>query len=215
MKEAHTNTIEQLVEIGSFDELHTAQQQVVLNEMSADEFDSIRNTMIADSPLISMDNFNINPNPELLSNLQEKLQLKSGRVISLPRMFFYTSAVAASLILAVFSYFSLFQTSPKLPKYSIVTLTNDTLQALPSTGEKDALLATHEKNTPIHNTSFKESTKTEPAKSNSNPPEEFIVPASDMLMCYTSGDEELALYSGESEHDFHYYTRLSSENKNP
>jgi hypothetical protein len=130
-------------------------------------------------------------------------------------MLFYASAVAASLILAVVTYFSLFQSSPKSPTYSIVILTNDTLQALPSRVEKDILLATHEKDTPIHNTSSKKTKNIAPSKSNANPSEEFIVPVSDMLMCYTSGDEELALYSGESEHDFHYYTRLSSENKKP
>ena len=210
MNYKRTQHIEDLVEMGSFYELDHAQQQLVLQEMTAEEFDAVRKIMMASSPLLSIDKFDVEPRQDTRVLLQKRWNGKTGQIIGLPRLYFYASSIAAALIFGIFMYTLFFKEDPLSGEYIAVKLVQETIETKQMENDLKESTSPNEQLAEVKHTDNKQSFISNKQQKSSpiENAEELKFLGSEMLFFETNEDVHLALLSGEDERDFHYYTRL-------
>jgi hypothetical protein len=215
MENVNKHTIEKLIEIGSFSNLSTVQKQVVLKEMTAEEFDRIRNVMFTETPLISNENFTVEPKPFIQKELLNKVKTIAARKSVIRQIYIYGSSVAAVsiLLLLTYTYFSQVQTKTKVQ--SIVQVKDEVLpKEISNKSHTDSIQPIEQENlAQVENKVIKRKLNTSQIdvneeKGSADNPEEFKFLAAEIAINAIDEDASLASHSDESEHVFHYYTRL-------
>jgi hypothetical protein len=215
MENVNKHTIEKLIEIGSFSNLSTVQKQVVLKEMTAEEFDRIRNVMFTETPLISNENFTVEPKPFIQKELLNKVKTIAARKSVIRQIYIYGSSVAAVsiLLLLTYTYFSQVQTKTKVQ--SIVQVKDEVLpKEISNKSHTDSIQPIEQENlAQVENKVIKRKLNTSQIdvneeKGSADNPEEFKFLAAEIAINAIDEDASLASHSDESEQVFHYYTRL-------
>jgi hypothetical protein len=222
MEKINKYTVEALIESGSFLSLSEAQKSSVLKEMTAKEFDQLRKAMLGNTPFISVDKFNLEPNSEIQKNLLNKIKSKPAKKSVVKQLYTYGSSVAAILILLFLTYTYFFQ-EPTVSDNNSIAEAKDKIEPKESPREtetnrikplenEEAFIAEIENETTdkaekrtIYNAHTKDKEETNPGEDL----EVFKSLAPEDLAIETDDDTDLARFSDESERVFHYYTRMN------
>jgi hypothetical protein len=218
MKNVNKHTVEELIDVGSFSSLSEAQKRVVLKEMTAEEFDMLRNVMLAKTPFISASKFAVLPNSHIQKELLEKMKSKPAKKSVVKQLYIYGSSVAAILILLFLTYTYFFTEQTKAEDHSIVEITDEivtkkipkepqTETIQPNENEQNNLMEVKtdvkKRKVAISQPHIKKE------KGSADDPEEFEFLTTELgVNEEDDADATLAYYSDESERVFHYYTRL-------
>lgn len=222
MEKINKKTVEKLIEFGPFSSLSEVHKSVVLKEMTAKEFDQIRQVILLKTPFISADKFNLEPNSDIQKNLLEKIKSKPTEKLYVKQLYIYGSSVAAILILLLLMYTYFFQ-EPSIPGNHSIAEAKDKIKPIESPKEPESKRIEPEENQQAFLTEIeKESVeKTEKRKvviskskeieqtSPSEDLEEFRIHTTEDLAIEAEDDADLARFSDESERVFHYYTRMN------
>jgi len=222
MKDLNKHTVEKLIEIGSFSSLNDTQKQVVLKEMTAEEFDKLRKVMLGAKTLISVDKFTIEPNSSIEKTLLEKVKSRKDKKSVVKQLYIYGSSVAAVLVLFFMTYTYFFKEEVKTKSQPIVEVKNETKPKKTSKKpesesvqpEKDDTKDLKKIGNDNENKVRKENiainqTKKKEELSRAENPEEFKFLTNEIIIEETDDDANLARFSDESERAFHYYTRVN------
>lgn len=225
MENFSENRIIELVEINFFEELSEEQQQIVLDEMSSDEFNELRSTLFATKPLISIDQFNIEPSAETHRELLQKLRRDAQKGLS-RQIMIYGSAIAAVVLLVLFTYTYFFQLQGDINNEARPELVEqEKIKDAPDEIDSNAPHYTAPKDMEPQEVSVSELNASLPKRivpqnqtieggasetnlEGENELEELLTISSENKIGEINQDAYLAYYSDESESDFHYYTRL-------
>lgn len=222
MKDLNKYTVEELIEIGSFSSLNDSQKQVVLTEMTAEEFDKLRKVFLGANTLISEDKFTIEPNSGIEKTLLEKVKSRKDKKSLVKQLYIYGSSVAAVLILFLLTYAYFFKEEVKTKSQSIVEV-KDEIKPKKTSKKQDSKTVQPEKDDKKDLTKIEKGTENKVRKENiainQTKKEEEPSPAEDLeefkfltdkiIIEETDDDANLARFSDESERAFHYYTRLN------
>lgn len=222
MEKGNKYTIEKLIETGAFSSLSKVEKEFVLKEMTAKEFNQLRKVMHGNTPFISVDKFNLEPNPDIEKKLLNKLKSNPAQKPVLRQLYIYGSSAAAILILLFLTYTYFFQEPSVSENHSIVVEKNKTIskespgelesKEIESVENEKAYIAEIENETTAQARKKKTSIAQTKVKEEPKPGEnleEFKSLTPEEIAIETDDDTDLARFSDESERAFHYYTRVN------
>jgi len=217
MEDLNRNTIEELIEIGPFSSLNETQKQIVVQEMTADEFDRLGKIMQGNAPFISKEKFMVEPNSNIEQILLEKMKSKKGGKSITKQIYIYGSSLAALLILLFLMNTYFFQEPVTTKPQPIVKVKNNNEPKQPSKNDKSIAIQPEQKEIEkvTENNVRKRSLVVTQTKKNQEPisaedPGEFIFFTHEVIIEEVDDQgADLAKFSDESERAFHYYTQVN------